>query len=33
VSYARKVFAVAVLVALASAVAPVTKAQRPIRIG
>ena len=32
-STARKVFAVAVLVALASAVAPVTEAQPPIRIG
>jgi branched-chain amino acid transport system substrate-binding protein len=32
-SNARKVFAVAVLVALASAVAPVTEAQPPIRIG
>jgi branched-chain amino acid transport system substrate-binding protein len=33
VSHARKVFAVALLVALASAVAPVTEAQPPIRIG
>ena len=32
-SHARKVFAVALLVALASAVAPVTEAQPPIRIG
>jgi branched-chain amino acid transport system substrate-binding protein len=33
VSHARKVFAVALLAALASGVAPVTEAQRPLRIG